>query len=63
VRIDTIFIACTGLRAAECAENVERDAGLPVVTSTTAMIHGLLQHLDVEWRIPGFGCLLAGPQA
>jgi maleate isomerase len=63
VRIDTIFVACTGLRAAECAENVEREAGLPVVTSTTAMIHWLLLSLGVEWRIPGYGCLLAGPQA
>ncbi|HSX76699.1 MAG TPA: ectoine utilization protein EutA [Shinella sp.] len=34
--IDALFIACTALRAAQCAPEIERQTGLPVVTSNLA---------------------------
>ncbi len=33
---DALFIACTALRAAQCAPEIERQTGLPVVTSNLA---------------------------
>ncbi len=57
--IDAVFIACTGLRSAQCAEVLERDVGVPIVTSTTAMIRWLFQCFNIPCDIAGYGSLLA----
>lgn len=44
--VDAVLIACTGLRSPECVAQLERETGLPIVTSTTAMIRSVLTTLN-----------------
>ncbi|MEW9617850.1 ectoine utilization protein EutA [Shinella sp. S4-D37] len=44
---DALFIACTALRAAQCVPEIERQTGLPVVTSNLAAAWASLRQCGV----------------
>jgi len=56
---DALFISCTNLRTIEIIEPLERDLGIPVVTSNQASLWSALRRLGVRDRIHGYGRLLA----
>jgi maleate isomerase len=45
---DAVLISCTNLRTFEIIEDLERDLGIPVVSSNSATLWSALNHLDVE---------------
>lgn len=45
---DGVFVSCTNYRTFEIIEPLERDLGLPVVTSNQATLWDALRRLDVE---------------
>lgn len=53
-----LFVSCTALRAAECAQTLEARTGRPVVTSNQAMVWRCLRLTGDEKSRPGFGRLL-----
>ncbi|MFQ5915325.1 MAG: aspartate/glutamate racemase family protein [Nitrospinota bacterium] len=55
---DGVFISCGGLRTFEVIDLLERDLGLPVVTSNQAALWGGLRLAQVTEPIRGFGRLL-----
>jgi len=52
------LISCTTVRSADVIEELERDLGLPVVTSNTATAWHCLRKLGIADSIGGFGKLL-----
>ncbi len=55
---DGLFISCTNLRTIEVVELLERDLGVPVVTSNQASMWASLRRLGIGEKIGGFGRLL-----
>ncbi len=60
--VDGIFLSGGGLRALPIIEIVERDAGVPVITTTVANAFRTLQLANIKESIYGFGKLLAMPR-
>lgn len=54
---DALFVSCTALRAATCAQRLEDQLGKPVVTSNQAMIWRCLRLAGVTDPVPGYGRL------
>ncbi len=54
---DGIFISCTNLRTIEIIDKLERELGIPVISSNTATLWAMLKKLRVEKRIEGLGAL------
>ncbi|MDH3375704.1 MAG: ectoine utilization protein EutA [Gammaproteobacteria bacterium] len=61
---EALFISCTGLRAAEVAQEIEQSIGRPVVTSNQASAWLSLRTAGVQSSITGSGRLLtlSGPK-
>ena len=57
VDADVLFVSCTNLRALEAIPALEREFGVPVVTSNSAAATVAMERLGVQ---PGFGTLPAG---
>src|SRR6266404_2446058 len=55
---DGIFISCGNLRSFEAIEPLEKDTGLPVVTSNQAGLWQALRMAGVQERLPNLGRLL-----
>jgi maleate isomerase len=55
---DGIFISCGNLRSFEAIEALERDTGLPVVTSNQAGLWQALRMAGIEDKLPYLGRLL-----
>lgn len=55
---DGIFIACTNFRCSDVIEEIEEDAGKPVVTANQATAWQLMQMLDIDEPVEGYGQLL-----
>ncbi|MDI7259680.1 MAG: maleate cis-trans isomerase [Thermodesulfobacteriota bacterium] len=55
---DGVFISCTQLRAAEIAEQLEKDIGKPVVTAVQASLWLALKTLGFKSPVSGYGMLL-----
>lgn len=55
---DGIFISCGNLRSFEVIEALEKDTGLPVVTSNQAGLWQALRLAGIEDRLPNLGRLL-----
>ncbi|MEM2203550.1 MAG: aspartate/glutamate racemase family protein [Sulfolobales archaeon] len=53
-----LFISCTNLRTFEVIEPLEKDLGIPVVTSNQASLWASLRGLGIRERIDGLGRLL-----
>jgi maleate isomerase len=59
-RADAVFVACTSLRVAEVAAEVEDAVSKPVTSSNHAMAWHALRLAGVEDRMPGWGRLFGG---
>jgi len=57
-KAEGLFISCTNLRTIEIIETLERDLGVPVVTSNQASMWAALRKAGVRDRIQGYGRLL-----
>ncbi|WP_300456068.1 aspartate/glutamate racemase family protein [Desulfobacula sp.] len=55
---DAIFISCGGLRALEIIEYVEKETGIPCITSNQANAWHCLKLSGIQDSISGFGALL-----
>lgn len=60
---DAVFVSCTSLRAFGVIESLERELGVPVVSSNLAFLWRLLRLAGVEDSISGFGQLLETTEA
>ncbi len=54
---DCLFISCTNLRTFEIIEVLERDIGIPVVTSNQASLWLSLNRMGIKERLEGLGSL------
>jgi maleate isomerase len=59
--VDAVFISAAGIRALESAERLETDLGVPVVTSSQALIWEALRRAHIGTKIKGYGRLLRLP--
>jgi maleate isomerase len=55
---DALLVSCLALRSHFVAGELERDLGVPVVTSTTATLWAALRIAGVRDPLPGYGRLL-----
>ena len=55
---DAVFISCTGIRSLEFIDALEDDLGVPVVTSTSAMLWQVFRKLGLNQTMDGLGVLL-----
>jgi len=58
-RVDAVFVACTSLRVAEVAVEVEVTLGKPVTSSNHAMAWHALRLAGIDDRLPRWGGLYA----
>ncbi|NKJ44801.1 MULTISPECIES: maleate cis-trans isomerase family protein [unclassified Novosphingobium] len=56
---DLVFLSCTAIRAFDVIADLERDLGLPVISSNQAMLWWCLRQAGLRDRIPALGRLLA----
>ncbi len=56
-KADALFISCTAVRAAECAGEIEKIIGKPVITSNQAIIWRSLRLAGIDRKISGCGQL------
>lgn len=54
---EALFLSCTALRAATCAQRIEDRLGKPVVTSNQAMVWRCLRLAGIPDMVPGYGRL------
>lgn len=54
---EALFLSCTALRAATCAQRIEDRLGKPVVTSNQAMVWRCLRLAGIPDTVPGYGRL------
>jgi maleate isomerase len=60
-RADVLVLsACVQMPSLAAIEPVEAQAGMPVISAATATIFSILDHLDIETRVPDAGHLLSG---
>jgi len=59
---DGLFISCTGFRAIDIIDVLERDLGKPVVTANQASMWAALKRIKVCESIEGYGQLLRRPR-
>ncbi|MCL5025394.1 MAG: maleate cis-trans isomerase [Chloroflexi bacterium] len=57
-RSDAIFISCTNFRTIEIIDALERDTGLPVVTSNQATFWASLEAMNCQEPVIGYGRIL-----
>lgn len=56
---DLVFLSCTAIRVFDIVAGLERDLGLPVLTSNQAMLWWCLRQAGLQDRIPALGKLVA----
>ncbi len=54
---EALFISCTAVRSAECAEEIEQIIGKPVITSNQAVVWRCLRLAGIDRKISGYGQL------
>lgn len=55
---DCVFISCTNFATAPVIDSLERDLGIPVVTSNQASLWAALRGAGLNLRVEGYGSLL-----
>ena len=60
---DALFLSCTNLKTFEILEDLERRAGMPVISSNSAALWAALGALGFDDGIPHLGSLLGAPVA
>jgi len=58
-KVDALLISAAGIRSLDVVQALETDLGVPVVTSSQAIIWAALHAAGVRERIPGHGRLLS----
>jgi arylmalonate decarboxylase len=58
-RADALFVSCGGLRTLEIVAPLERDCGVPVVSSTPHALWAGMRLLGLHVKAPAYGRLLA----
>ncbi len=58
---EACFVSCTAIRSAGTIEALERELGLPVITSNQAMVWHVLERRGIAERVGGFGRLMRQP--
>lgn len=56
---DLVFLSCTAIRVFDVIAQIERDLGIPVLTSNQAMLWWCLREAGLQDRIPSLGILLS----
>ncbi|MNF07974.1 Arylmalonate decarboxylase [compost metagenome] len=56
--MDALLLSCANVRAFEAVEPLERELGVPVVTSNQAVLWDALQQIGWIGRVEGAGTLL-----
>ena len=56
---DLVFLSCTAIRVFDVIADLERDLGVPVLTSNQAMLWWCLRQAGLQDRIPALGRLVA----
>ncbi len=56
---EILFISCTNFRTIEVLEDLEKDLGIPVISSNQASLWAALKSMDVKAEIKGYGALFA----
>jgi len=56
---DALLISCLNMNSQFVVEQLEKEIGQPVITSTTATLWKLLRAAGITRPITGFGCLLS----
>ena len=54
---DAMVVSCTNWATLEHLETLERNLGLPVISSNQAILWQLLRSSGIRESLPGFGCL------
>jgi maleate isomerase len=54
---DGVFISCTNFRTVEIINLLEKELGVPVISSNTATLWAMMKKLKIEKRIEGLGAL------
>lgn len=54
---DAIFISCTGIVAMQVIEKLEKEKGLPVITSNQATLWCAMRRIGYNEELPGLGSL------
>lgn len=57
--VDAVLLSCAGVQVAPVIEEIERRAGIPLVTSNQALLWWVLRHLGLPEEAPGCGTLLS----
>ncbi len=57
-RTQGIFISCTNFRTIEVIASLERELGVPVISSNTATFWYMMRKMGVKRRLEGLGSLL-----
>ncbi|MEL7239043.1 MAG: Asp/Glu racemase, partial [Planctomycetota bacterium] len=58
-QLDALVLSCTDMRSVEAIDDLERELGIPVVSSNQALMRSALDVLGLPPHCPGFGQLLA----
>ena len=58
---DVIFLSCSGIRALEAVEEIEKATGKPVITSNQAQMWSCLRRAGITDKIKGFGQIFNHP--
>lgn len=58
-RPELLFLSCGNLRTIEILETLERDLGIPVISSNQAMLWSALKAMRVQESIVGYGSLFS----
>jgi maleate isomerase len=54
---EAVFISCTNFRTIEIIDRLEKELGVPVISSNTATLWAMMKKLDITERIEGLGAL------
>jgi len=57
--VDAILLSCGNIRSIEIIETLEKDVGLPVISSVTATAWKILRTAGIKDKINGYGKLLS----
>lgn len=55
--VDALFISCTGICAIPVIEKIEKELGLPVITSNQATVWCAMRRIGYTAELPGLGTL------
>ena len=55
---DLVFLSCTAIRVFDVIADLERDLGIPVLTSNQAMLWWCLRQAGLQDRMPALGKLV-----